>query len=45
LTKAEEASAMELGISLAELVRHLGTSVPGIRYAVTRGEAIGRENH
>jgi len=34
----------ELGISLTELVRSLGLSVPGVGYAVQRGKLIAREN-
>jgi chromosomal replication initiation ATPase DnaA len=34
----------ELGITLTELARHLGMSVPGIGYSVERGEIIAREN-
>jgi len=34
----------ELGISLTELARRLGGSVPGIGYSVVRGERIAREN-
>jgi DNA-binding MarR family transcriptional regulator len=30
----------ELGMSLTDLARHLGISIPGIGYAVERGEAI-----
>ena len=29
-----------MGISLTELARHLGLSIPGVGYAVERGEAI-----
>jgi len=34
----------ELGISLTELARRLGISVPGVGYSVVRGEKIAREN-
>jgi putative transposase len=34
----------ELGISLTELARRLGSSVPGVGYSVLRGEEIAREN-
>jgi len=34
----------ELGISLTELARRLGSSVPGVGYSVVRGEKIAREN-
>jgi REP-associated tyrosine transposase len=34
----------ELGITLTELARHLGLSVPAIGYSVERGEIIAREN-
>jgi putative transposase len=34
----------ELGISLTELARRLGISVPGVGYSVDRGETIAREN-
>ena len=34
----------ELGISLTELARRLGSSVPGVGYSVERGEIIAREN-
>lgn len=34
----------ELGISLTELSRRLGISVPGVGYSVERGEIIAREN-
>jgi hypothetical protein len=34
----------ELGISLTELARRLGISVPGVGYSVGRGENIAREN-
>lgn len=35
----------ELGMSLTDLARHLGISVPGVGYAVKRGEAIARDNN
>ncbi len=35
----------ELGISLTELARRLGISVPGVGYSVERGETIARENN
>ncbi len=35
----------ELGMSLTDLARHLGISIPGIGYAVERGEAIARDNN
>ena len=38
-------AARELGLSLTELARHLEMTVPGIGYAVRRGEKIARENH
>ena len=38
-------AAREPGISLTDLARHLGISVPGIGYAVKRGEAIARDNN
>jgi REP-associated tyrosine transposase len=34
----------ELGITLTEMARYLGLSVPGIGYSVERGEIIAREN-
>jgi len=34
----------ELGISLTELARRLGISVPGVGYSVERGEMIARKN-
>jgi hypothetical protein len=34
----------ELGVSLTELARRLGISVPGVGYSVERGEIIAREN-
>ena len=38
-------SVQELGISLTELAKHLGITVPGVGYAVERGQAIARDNH
>jgi len=35
----------ELSMSLTDLARHLGSSVPGVGYAVERGEAIARDNN
>jgi hypothetical protein len=35
----------ELGISLTDLARRLGISVPGVGYSVERGEIIARENN
>jgi hypothetical protein len=35
----------ELGMSLMDLARHLGSSVPGVGYAVERGEAIARDSN
>jgi len=35
----------ELGMSLTHLARHLGISVPGVGYAVQRGETIARDNN
>ena len=35
----------ELGMSLTDLANHLGISVPGVGYAVERGEAIVRDNN
>jgi REP element-mobilizing transposase RayT len=35
----------ELGISLTELARRLGVSVPGVGYSVERGERIASENN
>ena len=35
----------ELGISLTELARRLGISVPGVGYSVERGEIIARKNN
>jgi len=35
----------ELGISLAELAKHLGITVSGVGYAVERGQAIARNNN
>ncbi|MEW6137858.1 MAG: hypothetical protein AB1733_06435 [Thermodesulfobacteriota bacterium] len=37
-------AARELWPSLTELARHLEMTVPGIGYAVRRGEKIAREN-
>jgi REP element-mobilizing transposase RayT len=37
-------SSRELGVSLSELSRHLGISIPGVCYSVERGEMIAREN-
>jgi len=37
-------AARELGISLTELARRLGNSVPGVGYSVVRGERIARES-
>ena len=37
-------AARELGISLTELARRLGISVPGVGYSVLRGERIARES-
>ena len=34
----------ELGISLSELARRLGDSVPGVGHSVVRGKRIAREN-
>ena len=34
----------ELGMSLTELARRLGISVPGVGYSVEKGEIIAREN-
>ncbi len=34
----------ELGISLTELARRLGISVPGVGYSVERGESIACES-
>ena len=38
-------ASRELGISHTELARRLGLSVPGVGYAVERGEFIARENN
>jgi hypothetical protein len=38
-------ASCELGISLTELARHLGLSVPGVGYAVERGKLIAQENN
>lgn len=35
---------LRIGISLTELARRLGTSVPEVGYSVERGEIIAREN-
>jgi len=35
----------ELGMSLTDLARYLGISVPGVGYAVERGEAIARDSN
>jgi len=35
----------ELGMSLTDLARHLGSSVPGVGYTVERGESIARDNN
>jgi len=35
----------ELGMSLTDLARHLGSSVTGVGYAVESGEAIARDNN
>lgn len=37
-------AVQELGISLTELAKHLGITVPGVGYAVERGQAIARDN-
>jgi putative transposase len=37
-------AARELGISLTELARRLGISVPGVGYSVVRGERIAHES-
>ncbi len=37
-------ASRELGISLSELARLLGISIPGAGYSVERGELIAREN-
>ena len=34
----------ELGLSLTELARYFGGSVPGVGYSVERGEKIAREH-
>jgi len=36
-------SSRELGVSLSELARRIGISVPGVCYSVERGEMIARE--
>lgn len=38
-------ASRELGTSLTQLARRLGLSVPGVGYAVQRGELIARENN
>jgi REP element-mobilizing transposase RayT len=38
-------AVQELGISLTELAKHLGITVPGVGYAVERGRAIARDNN
>jgi hypothetical protein len=38
-------ASRELGISLSELARRLGISIPGAGYSVERGELIARENN
>jgi chromosomal replication initiation ATPase DnaA len=35
----------ELGVSLTELARRIGISVPAIGYSVRRGEVIAKENN
>jgi putative transposase len=35
----------ELGISLSDMGRHFGMSVPGVGYAVESGEAIAQNNN
>ncbi len=35
----------ELSMSLTDLAKHLGISIPGVGYAVVRGEAIARDNN
>jgi len=35
----------ELGISLTDIGRRFGMSVPGVAYAVKRGEAIAQKNN
>ena len=37
-------ASRELGVSLTELARRLGISVPGVGYSVDMGEAIARES-
>ena len=37
-------AARELGMSLSDLARAFGISIPGIGYAVARGEALARAN-
>ena len=38
-------AVQELGISLTELAKHLGITVPGVGYAVVRGQALARDNN
>ncbi|NIA04438.1 MAG: transposase [Proteobacteria bacterium] len=38
-------AARELGMSLADLGREFDMSIPGIGYAVERGEILARDNH
>jgi len=38
-------ASRELGVTLSELSRRLGISVPGVCYSVERGEIIARENN
>jgi REP element-mobilizing transposase RayT len=38
-------AARELGVSLTELARQLGISVPAVSYSVERGEVIAQENN
>jgi len=38
-------AVQELGISLTELAKHLGITVPGVGYAVVRGQVIARDNN
>ena len=38
-------ASRELGVTLSELSRRLGISVPGVCYPVERGEIIARENN
>ncbi len=37
-------AVQELGISLTDLAKRLGISVPGVGYSVERGRRIAREN-